>query len=147
MTAMQSVVTPQAPIRAAPAHAASLDTEALFGETVIASRSENGFSHVVLATDGYAGWMPSDCLGVMPEATHEFIASHSFVTATADVKSLEFSHLSLGAKLHLRQPDAVGHCAAFAEIDFNGTSGFVPHAHIVPLGAGCDDWVTRPTRP
>ena len=141
MTAMQSVVTPQAPIRAAADHAASLDTEALFGETVTVGRCENGFSHVVLATDGYAGWMPSDCLGVMPDATHQIIAPHSFVTAAADVKSLGLSHLSLGVRLHLRQPDDAGHRAAYAEIDFNGTSGFVPHAHIMPLGAGCDDWV------
>ena len=63
MMALQSVVTPQAPIKSAPHAAASLDTEALFGETVTVDECENGFSHVVLGTDGYRGWMPSACLG------------------------------------------------------------------------------------
>ena len=46
MAAVQSVVTPQAPIKSAPHVAASLDTEALFGETVTVHECENGFSHV-----------------------------------------------------------------------------------------------------
>ena len=73
MAAVQSVVTPQAPIKSAPHAAASLDTEALFGETVTVDECENGFSHVVLGTDGYRGWMPSACLGGMPDVTHQVI--------------------------------------------------------------------------
>ena len=85
MAAVQSVVTPQAPIKSAPHAAASLDTEALFGETVTVNECENGFSHVVLGTDGYRGWMPSACLGGMPDVTHQVIVPHSYVTAGADV--------------------------------------------------------------
>ena len=83
MAAVQSVVTPQAPIKSAPHAAASLDTEALFGETVTVDECENGFSHVVLGTDGYRGWMPTACLGGMPDVTHQVIVPHSYVTAGA----------------------------------------------------------------
>lgn len=142
MMGMQSVVTPQAPIRTEADHSASLATEALFGETVTIDQFENGFAHVALTTDGYTGWMPSKCLGKMPTATHQVIAPHSFVTATADVKSQGVSHLSLGARLYLRQPRDLGTTASVAEIDFAGASGFVPRAHIMPLTVCCDDWVS-----
>ena len=101
MAAVQSVVTPQAPIKSAPHATASLDTEALFGETVTVDECENGFSHVVLGTDGYRGWMPTACLGGMPDVTHQVIAPHSYVTVGADVKSPGISHLSLGARIHV----------------------------------------------
>ena len=141
MAAVQSVVTPQAPIKSAPHAAASLDTEALFGETVTVDECENGFSHVVLGTDGYRGWMPSACLGGMPDVTHQVIVPHSYVTAGADVKSLGISHLSLGARIHVcPHPDDDG-TSPFVEIDFAGTPGFVPRVHISPLSVVCDDWV------
>ena len=118
MVAVQSIVTPQAPIRCAPHPTASLHTEALFGETVTIDKVENGFAHVVLHTDGYKGWMPSTCLGGMPDVTHQVIAPHSFVTAGADVKSPGISHLSLGARVHVSPfPDGDG-TSLFAQIDF-----------------------------
>ena len=141
MGAVQSVVTPQAPITSAPHAAASLQTEALYGETVTVDQFESGFAHVVLGTDDYEGWMPSTCLGGMSHVTHQVIVPHSYVTASADVKSLGISHLSLGARVHVcPRPDDDG-TSPFVEIDFAGTPGFVPRSHISPLSAVCDDWV------
>ena len=141
MAAIQSIVTPQAPIRRAPHPTASLDTEALYGETVTIDQFENEFAHVVLATDGYKGWMPSACLGAMPDVTHQVIVPHSFVTAGADVKSAGISHLSLGVRLHLYPRQDDDDKCPFVEIEFNGANGFVPRSHISPLSAVCDDWV------
>jgi hypothetical protein len=141
MAAVQSIVTPQAPIRRAPHPTASLDTEALYGETVTIDQFENEFAHVVLATDGYKGWMPSACLGAMPDVTHQVIVPHSFVTAGADVKSAGISHLSLGVRLHLYPRQDHDDKCSFVEIEFNGANGFVPRSHISPLSAVCDDWV------
>ena len=141
MVAVQSIVTPQAPIRRAPHPTASLDTEALYGETVTIDQFENEFAHVVLATDGYKGWMPSACLGAMPDVTHQVIVPHSFVTAGADVKSAGISHLSLGVRLHLYPRQDDDDKCPFVEIEFNGANGFVPRSHISPLPAVCDDWV------
>ena len=141
MAAVQSIVMPQAPIRRAPHPTASLDTEALYGETVTIDQFENEFAHVVLATDGYRGWMPSACLGAMPDVTHQVIVPHSFVTAGADVKSAGISHLSLGVRLHLYPRQDDDDKCPFVEIEFNGANGFVPRSHISPLSAVCDDWV------
>ena len=141
MKAVQSIVTPQAPIRCAPHPTASLDTEALHGETVTIDQFENGFAHVVLGTDGYKGWMPSTCLGGMPDVTHQVIVPHSFVTAGADVKSRGISHLSLGARVHVCPfPDDDG-ASPFVQIDFAGNPGFVPRVHVNSLSVACDDWV------
>jgi hypothetical protein len=141
MAAVQSVITPQAPIIRAPHPTASLDTEALYGETVTIDQFENEFAHVVLATDGYRGWMPSACLGAMPDVTHQVIVPHSFVTAGADVKSAGISHLSLGVRLHLYPRQDDGDKCPFVEIEFNGANVFVPRSHISPLSEVCDDWV------
>ena len=117
MVARQSIVTPQAPIRCAPHPTASLDTEALYGETVTIDRFENEFAHVELGTDGYKGWMPSTCLGGMTSVTHQVVVPHSYVTAGADVKSRGISHLSLGARVHVcPRPDDNG-TSQFVEID------------------------------
>jgi len=141
MVALQSIVTPQAPIRCAPHPTASLDTEALYGETVTIDRFENGFAHVELGTDGYKGWMPSACLGGMPDVTHQVIVPLSFVTAGADVKSHGISHLSLGSRVHLCPFPNDDGTSPFAQIDFAGTSGFVPRVHISSLSEVFDDWV------
>ena len=142
MGVVQSIVTPQAPIKRAPNASASLDTEALFGETVTVDKCEKAFSHVVLGTDGYKGWMPSACIGTMPDVSHQVIVPHTYVTAGADVKSSGICHLSLGARVHLfPHPDDDG-TSPFVEIDIAGTSGFIPRVHINPLTVVCDDWVT-----
>jgi len=141
MNELQSVVTPQAPIRTAADHTASLDSEALFGETVTARKIENEFVYVTLDTDGYSGWMPFSCLGPQMTVTHQVIAPHSFVTAKADVKSLGISHLSLGARLHVCLSANGDDTNPFAEIDFAGSPCFVPHAHIMPLSKCLNDWV------
>jgi len=96
---------------------------------------------VVLATDGYKGWMPYACLGAMLDVTHQVIVPHSFVTAGADVKSAGISHLSLGVRLHLYPRQDDDDKCPFVEIEFNGANGFVPRSHISPLSAVCDDWV------
>ena len=141
MTELQSVVTPQAPIRTVADHTASLDSEALFGETVTVSKIKNEFAYVTLDTDGYSGWMPFSCLGLQMTVTHQVIAPHSFVTAKADVKSHGISHLSLGARLHVRLSANSDDTNPFAEIDFKGSPCFVPNTHIMPLSECRNDWV------
>lgn len=132
----RSVITPLAPICRAPDDAASLDTEALFGEQVAVDDITNGYAHVELATDGYQGWMPAHCLGDLPPPTHQIMVPHSFVTAAADVKSRGQCHLSLGARIHVMAIDN-----GFSKISLADGFGWVPDCHIAALSAPCDDWV------
>jgi len=142
MTDRQVIITPTAPLRAAPRPDASLDTEGLFGETVDVEAVDGGFSAVVLGIDGYRGWVPSDCLGTAPAATHQLVAPLSYLTSAADVKSHGLGHLSMGARLHVRPLDAGVNHDDFAAVSFLDKTAFVPKRHILPLGAKVDDWVT-----
>ena len=95
--ALFRIITPSAALRSDSFANAALDSECLFGEAFEAEQSENGFTFGRLASDGYRGWIPDDCLGELPAPNARVIAPMSDVTSQADIKSVGRFALSLGA--------------------------------------------------
>ena len=58
----RQVGAPSLPLRREPRFDATLDTEALLGETVSVYDESEGWAWVQLARDGYVGYMPSEGL-------------------------------------------------------------------------------------
>ncbi len=135
MTRLQ-VIVPVAAQRAAAAHDAPLDNEALWGEIFILQRKENGFGFGMLAHDGYEGWIDLRCLGHLPDATATVAVPMTIVTQTSDIKSQSLFSLSFGSKLH-----HLGTVGDQAEIVTTEGRGFVPACHILPQKAYVRDWV------
>src|SRR5271167_2984564 len=71
--AMQ-VVEASAPLRRQPSSDAPLETEALYGETVIVYDESEGWGWVQLERDRYVGYLPLFALGPPSEPTHRVAA-------------------------------------------------------------------------
>jgi cell wall-associated NlpC family hydrolase len=130
----RQVTAPVLPVRRAPRFDATLDTEALYGETVTVYEDNEGWAWVQLARDSYVGYMPSEGLSrriVTP--THRIAALRTYVFPEPDAKSPPLGLLSLNARVTASATD--GKFLALA----NG--GFVYAAHAVPLGVHAPDFV------
>ena len=128
--ALFRIITPSAPLRSGPFANAALDSECLFGEAFETERSESGFAFGRLASDGYQGWVPDNCLGALPTPNARVIVPMSDVTSQADIKSTGRFALSLGALVTITelQDDR-------AEIITPNSSGFLPRQHLLPLAS------------
>ncbi len=60
--ALRQVHAPLLPLRREPRLDAPLDTEALFGETLLLFDEEEGWAWAQLSRDGYVGYVPSEGL-------------------------------------------------------------------------------------
>ena len=139
------IIAPSAALRSDSFANAALDSECLFGEAFEAKQSENGFTFGKLASDGYHGWIPDDCLGELPAPNARVIAPMSDVTSQADIKSVGRFALSLGALVTITSLHDDR-----AEIITPDGTGFLPRQHILPLasrGAGAVSYthLTLPT--
>ena len=132
--ALFRIITPSAPLRSGPFANAALDSECLFGEAFETERSETGFAFGRLASDGYQGWVPDNCLGALPAPNARVIAPMSDVTSQADIKSAGHFALSLGTLVTITelQDDR-------AEIITPNSSGFLPRQHLLPLASRAAD--------
>ena len=128
--ALFRIITPSAALRSDSFATAALDSECLFGEAFEAEQSENGFTFGKLASDGYRGWIPDDCLGNLPVPNARVIAPMSDVTLKADIKSAGCFALSLGALVTI----SALHDDRAEIITPNG-SGFLPRQHLLPLAS------------
>jgi len=113
---------PVLPLRRQPRFDATLDTEALFGETLTVLDEREGWAWVQLARDGYVGYMPSE--GLSPDVrtpTHNVAALRTYVYPEPDFKRPPLALLSMNALLS----------AAAAEGKFLAleSGGFVVAAH------------------
>ena len=62
----RQIEAPALPLRREPRFDATLDTEALLGETLTVFDESEGWAWVQLARDGYVGYMPSE--GLLPRS-------------------------------------------------------------------------------
>lgn len=92
-----------APLRREPRGDASLDTEALRGETVeLLGEGEEGWVRVRLAADGYEGFLPADAL--MPPgtaSTHVVTAARTLAYPAGDFKKPPIAALTMGARVRV----------------------------------------------
>lgn len=125
---------PVAPLRRAPSPGASLDTEALLGETVtIYDVDMEGWAWGQLDADGYVGYLPVNALA-MPDAapTHRVSVPRTFLFPQLDIKLPPLATLPFGARIAVR-----------TERDgFAITAGGAVYArHLAPLDAREPDFV------
>jgi cell wall-associated NlpC family hydrolase len=96
----RQVAAPSLPLRREPRFDATLDTEALLGETVTVYDESEGWAWVQLSRDGYVGYMPSEGLASKIVApTHRICVLRSYVYPDPDGKIPPLALLSLNARV------------------------------------------------
>jgi len=127
------VVEGAAPLRRAPAHEAPLETEALYGESVVVYEESEGWAWAQLERDGYVGFMPANALGAPDAPTHRLAVPRSFAYPGPSIKLPPSLALSLGARLAVKASQG----------DFAATADglYVYALHLAPVGARQPDFV------
>jgi cell wall-associated NlpC family hydrolase len=130
----RQVIAPSLPLRREPRFDATLDTEALHGETVTLYDESEGWAWVQLARDGYVGYMPSEGLTREISApTHRIAVLRTYVYPEPDGKTPPLALLSLNARISaLRTEDKFLLLAG---------GGYVFAGHAVPIGHTERDFV------
>lgn len=130
----RQVVRASVPLRRRPAANAALDTEALFGETLVVYDVNDGWAWAQLDRDGYVGYLPLDTLSLdVQEPTHRVRAIGTFLYPVPDIKAPPLMHLSLNAQLSVAEGDD--------KFCLLTTGGFVYTRHITPLDRYARDYV------
>jgi cell wall-associated NlpC family hydrolase len=120
-------------LRRAPAHEAPLETEALYGESVMVYEESEGWAWAQLERDGYVGFMPAEALGAPDAPTHRLAVPRSFAYPGPSIKLPPSLALSLGARLAVKASQG----------DFGATADglYVYAPHLAPLAARRPDFV------
>lgn len=130
----RQVGAPSLPLRREPRFDATLDTEALLGETVTIYDESEGWAWVQLARDGYVGYMPSEGLtSRLAAPTHRIAVLRTYVYSEPGAKTPPLSLLSLNARFTSSGAD--GKFLALAG------RGYVFAGHAVPIGEVAPDFV------
>lgn len=130
------VIAAQAPLRHEPRPDAPLDTEALKGERVtVYDANAEGWAWGQLASDHYVGWLPSAALappGAAP--THRVAALHTLVFPGPSIRLPPVEALPFGATLNIARIED--------RLALTASGGYVPAAHLAPIGDNERDFVT-----
>ncbi|MEE4348262.1 MAG: NlpC/P60 family protein [Paracoccaceae bacterium] len=112
------------------------DRELLRGEAVTVYEDHEGWSFVQAARDGYVGYLPTGALheGQAPDLRVRVRATHAY--EKADIKSPDLVGFSFGSRLR-----HMGQEGRFILTD----AGYVPAAHLAPVGVVEDDPVAVAT--
>jgi len=130
----RQVGAPSLPLRREPRFDATLDTEALLGETVTIYDESEGWAWVQLARDGYVGYMPSEGLtSRLAAPTHRIAVLRTYVYSEPDAKTPPLSLLSLNARFTSSGADAKFLALA--------GRGYVFAGHATPIGEVAPDFV------
>ena len=121
----QRVVEPIAPLRRAPMHDAPLETEALYGESVVVYEEHEGWAWAQLQRDSYVGFMPANALGAERKSTHRVVTLRSFVYPKPNIKAPPLMALPFDARVAIVATE--GDFSTLAE------GGFVYAAHLAPV--------------
>jgi cell wall-associated NlpC family hydrolase len=124
---------PAAPLRREPVPDVPLDTEALYGETMVVYEADaEGWSWGQLDADGYVGFMPTVALELeKAPATHRVCVLRSFMYPGPGIKLPPMNYLGFGSHVRIVSesgPFLVTH-----------TGGYIHGAHLVPLDTAAPD--------
>jgi cell wall-associated NlpC family hydrolase len=123
-----------APLRRNPVAAAGLDTELLFGETVVVFDEAEGWAWVQSERDRYVGYMPAAALRTdIVKSSHRVSAIGTFVYPVADIKTPPIMHISMGSDLAIDERQE-----RFSRL---ATGGFVINRHIAEVTSHARDFV------
>jgi cell wall-associated NlpC family hydrolase len=130
----RQVSAPSLPVRREPRFDATLDTEALLGETVTLYDESEGWAWVQLTRDSYVGYMPSEGLTrTVTAPTHRVAALRTYVYPEPDGKSPAVTLLSMNALITVSGEE--GKFLALAG------RGYVFARHASPIGERAPDLV------
>ncbi|PWB80556.1 MAG: peptidase P60 [Methylocystaceae bacterium] len=114
---------------------ARLDTQALYGETVVVYDEEEGWAWAQLERDHYVGWIAANVLwSRIEQPTHRIRTPRSFVYPRPDIKDPPLLALPLGAEVEI-----VGERDAFA---VTKDGGFIYRRHLAGLDERVADFVS-----
>jgi cell wall-associated NlpC family hydrolase len=132
--ARRQVAAPSLPLRREPRFDATLDTEALHGETAMVYEEQEGWAWVQLEHDSYVGYMPSEGLAqVTAPPTHRVAVLRTYIFPNPDSKTPPLAMLSLNARITVAEQ--AGRYWRLA------TGGFVYAPHVAPVGELVEDFV------
>lgn len=117
------IIAPFADLRRVPDRASSIDTQAVFGESVTQYDEADGFARVQLDRDGYVGYLDAQSLGAPLAPTHRVSALRSFVYPDASIKRPPLMALNFGAEVRIADKDD-----RFARLE---SGGFMVASHLV----------------
>ncbi|MEL6767546.1 MAG: NlpC/P60 family protein [Pseudomonadota bacterium] len=122
-----------------PDAATQIDTQLLHGELVDLYEQAEGWAWVRSRIDGYVGYLRAGNLGPPAEATHRVAARAALAFAAPDIKA-PATRLPWPATVTVLEtvPGAGTH-GLLGRI----VGGFVPMAHLVPVGTRAADWVAE----
>jgi cell wall-associated NlpC family hydrolase len=130
----RQVAAPALPLRREPRFDATLDTEALLGETVTVYEEREGWAWVQLDRDAYVGYMPSEGLvSAIRAPTHRIAVLRTYVFPEPDSKTPPQALLSLNAKVTAAEGEGL-----FLPLE---GGGFVYTRHVLPVGETASDYV------
>ena len=119
---------------------APVDTQLLFGETVVVFDEDEGWSWVQAERDAYVGYVTTNALSrTLEAATHRVIVNRTFVYPAANMKLPVIVALPLDAHVTV---DASGSAVADPLFRKLSTGGFIVASHIAPLAQSVADYVT-----
>lgn len=128
------IISPIAPLHAAPRPDAMRLTEALCGERFTVFEQKDNWSWGQLASDGYVGYLSSEHLGPPgPKASHFVALLQAHIYSAPDIKSPLLARLPMQARLAVT--GAEGEFAALAQ------GGYMISRHLMPNGDVADDYV------
>lgn len=136
-----NVITPSTSMRFEPSELSELETECLFGETVLILDKHKDWYYCKLLTDNYCGWVQKLNLGEMKPFTHRVISKRTFLFKDKDVKSGCITYLPLGGQVSVKIIDNEWTKVYFIE-NSNHRFGYIPSHHIIEKNTNIKDWVT-----
>ena len=95
------LIAASAPLRRSPQADAPLETEALYGESVIVYDEQGGWAWAQLERDQYVGYLPGAALGAPSAPTHRVAALRTHAYPGPAIKLPPRMALSLGARLKI----------------------------------------------
>lgn len=106
------------------------DRQVALGAALTVVDRQGGWAFVQMVRDGYCGWLPEDAIGPAITPTHWVAAPASHAYGAPKVQAPDRFALPMGAHLTVSATEG-----AFAATQ----AGFVPLAHLRPIGAHFDD--------
>ena len=127
-----TVLTETVDLKRAPRPDASVDTQLLYGETLVVYDDDNGWGWVQADRDRYVGYVAMSALGrAAISATHKVVVARTLVYPAADMKQPPYAAIPMDGRVCVE-----GVRGAFLKIRGHG---FVYASHLAPLDASRRD--------